>query len=85
MIIVPNGNDPPSGRRRSSGPARSSSRATPRTSADFVANPDYWGGAPTWPRPTLTFYASQQPQILALQSGAVDVVAQFVASGRRRC
>jgi peptide/nickel transport system substrate-binding protein len=49
--------------------------------ADFVANPDYWGGAPHLDGTAFTFYGSQQPQILALQGGTVDVIVQFVPSG----
>jgi peptide/nickel transport system substrate-binding protein len=49
--------------------------------ATFVANPDYWGGAPYLDGTAFTFYASQEPQILALQGGTVDVVVQFVPSG----
>jgi peptide/nickel transport system substrate-binding protein len=49
--------------------------------ANFVANPDYWGGAPNLASTAFTFYASQQPQILALQGGQVDVIVQFVTQG----
>ena len=49
--------------------------------ANFVANPDYWGGAPNLDSTAFTFYASQQPQILALQGGQVDVIVQFVVQG----
>jgi peptide/nickel transport system substrate-binding protein len=50
-------------------------------SASFAANPDYWGGAPNLASTEFTFYASQQPQILALQGGQVDVIVQFVVQG----
>ncbi|HYZ82352.1 MAG TPA: ABC transporter substrate-binding protein [Solirubrobacteraceae bacterium] len=50
-------------------------------SASFVPNPDYWGGAPHLDSTEFTFYTQQQPQILALQGGQVDVVVQFVAQG----
>jgi peptide/nickel transport system substrate-binding protein len=50
-------------------------------SATFVANPSYWGGAPHLASTEFTFYASQQPQILALQGGQVDVIVQFVVQG----
>jgi peptide/nickel transport system substrate-binding protein len=49
--------------------------------ASFVANPDYWGGAPHLASTTFTFYGSQPPQILALQGGQVDVIVQFVPQG----
>jgi peptide/nickel transport system substrate-binding protein len=54
---------------------------TQNVSADFVANPDYWGGAPHLDSTTFNFYASQQPQILALQGGQVDGIVQFVVQG----
>jgi peptide/nickel transport system substrate-binding protein len=49
--------------------------------ASFVANPDYWGGKPYLDGTAFTFYPSQQPQILALQGGTVDVITQFVTQG----
>jgi peptide/nickel transport system substrate-binding protein len=49
--------------------------------ATFVANPDHWGGRPNLDQAVFTFYASQQPQIVALQGGQVDVIVQFVAQG----
>ncbi|MFZ0388375.1 MAG: ABC transporter substrate-binding protein [Solirubrobacteraceae bacterium] len=51
------------------------------SSADFVANPAYWGGAPNLDATSFGFYSSQQPQIVALQGGAVDTIVQFVPSG----
>ena len=50
-------------------------------SATFVANPAYWGGAPHLDSTEFTFYSAQQPQILALQGGQVDVIVQFVPQG----
>ncbi len=49
--------------------------------ATFVANKAYWGGAPNLDSASFTFYASQQPQLLALQGGTVDVIVQFVPFG----
>ena len=54
---------------------------TQNTGANFVANPDYWGGAPNLASTAFTFYASQPPQVLALQGGQVDVIVQFVVQG----
>ena len=54
---------------------------TQNVSAAFEANPDYWGGAPNLAGTTFSFYASQQPQVLALQGGQVDVIVQFVTQG----
>jgi peptide/nickel transport system substrate-binding protein len=45
--------------------------------ATFVANKSYWGGPPNLDSTAFTFYASQEPQLLALQGGTVDVVVQF--------
>jgi peptide/nickel transport system substrate-binding protein len=49
--------------------------------ASFDANPSYWGGAPHLASTSFNFYTSQQPQILALQGGQVDVIVQFVVQG----
>ncbi|MEO8967296.1 MAG: ABC transporter substrate-binding protein [Solirubrobacteraceae bacterium] len=54
---------------------------TQNVGANFVANPDYWGGKPKLDSTAFTFYTSQQPQILALQGGQVDVIVQFVVQG----
>ena len=50
-------------------------------SASFVANTAYWGGAPNLDSTAFTFYPAQQPQLLALQGGDVDVIVQFVPTG----
>jgi peptide/nickel transport system substrate-binding protein len=49
--------------------------------ASFVPNPDYWGTKALLSGTQFKFYASQQPMILALQGGDVDVIAQFVPAG----
>jgi peptide/nickel transport system substrate-binding protein len=54
---------------------------TENVGANFVANPDYWGPKPYLDSIAFKFYQSQAPQILALQGGDVDCVAQFVPSG----
>jgi peptide/nickel transport system substrate-binding protein len=54
---------------------------TQNVGASFDPNPNYWGGAPLLAGTAFTFYASQQPQILALQGGQVDVITQFVVQG----
>ena len=56
-------------------------RYQPKASASFVRNPDWWGGAVMPDRTEFSFYADQQPQILALQGGQVDVLQQFVVQG----
>ena len=54
---------------------------TQNVGANFSANADYWGGAPHLDSTAFTFYTSQQPQVLALQGGQVDVIVQFVVQG----
>ena len=48
---------------------------TQNEGAQFVANPSYWGPKPLLSGTQFTFYASQAPQILALQGGQVDAVS----------
>ncbi|HZU60762.1 MAG TPA: ABC transporter substrate-binding protein [Solirubrobacteraceae bacterium] len=54
---------------------------TQNVGASFVPNPDYWGGKPLLDGTQFKFYTSQQPQILALEGGDVDVIGQFVPAG----
>jgi peptide/nickel transport system substrate-binding protein len=49
--------------------------------ANFVANPDYWGPKPYLDATAFKFYQSQAPQVIALQGGDVDAIAQFVPAG----
>ncbi|HET8977675.1 MAG TPA: ABC transporter substrate-binding protein [Solirubrobacteraceae bacterium] len=81
-IIVPKGTD--FGKWQSTfigtGPFKLSSY-TQNVGANFVANPDYWGPKPYLDGTQFKFYDSQTPQILAIQGGTVDVVAQFVPGG----
>jgi peptide/nickel transport system substrate-binding protein len=81
-IIVPKGTDFAKWGKTfvGTGPFKLQSYST-NQGANFVANPDYWGGAPHLDGTAFTFYGSQQPQILALQGGTVDVVVSFVPSG----
>jgi peptide/nickel transport system substrate-binding protein len=53
----------------------------PKVSCSFVRNPDYWGRKALPDRTIFTFYADLQPQILALQGGQVDVLAQISVAG----
>jgi peptide/nickel transport system substrate-binding protein len=46
----------------------------PREGATFVRNPDYWGPKALPDRVEFKFYSDIQPRLLALQSGAVDVL-----------
>jgi peptide/nickel transport system substrate-binding protein len=50
---------------------------TPKVGASFVRNDDYWGGKPLPDRVELGFYSDYQPQILALQSGQIDIIEQI--------
>jgi peptide/nickel transport system substrate-binding protein len=52
-----------------------------KVGASFVRNPAWWGGAVLPDRTEFTFYADQQPQVLALQGGQVDVIQQVVVQG----
>jgi peptide/nickel transport system substrate-binding protein len=81
-VIVPKGTDFGKWQKTfiGTGPFKLSSYSQ-NVSASFTANPDYWGGAPHLDGTTFNFYASQPPQILALQGGQVDVIVQFVPQG----
>ena len=81
-IIVPKGTDFAKWQKTfiGTGPFKFASYTT-NVGANFAANPDYWGGAPNLATTQFTFYTSQQPQILALQGGQVDVIVQFVVQG----
>jgi peptide/nickel transport system substrate-binding protein len=54
---------------------------TQNVGANFTANPGYWGPKAHLDGVAFKFYQAQAPQILALQGGDVDVIAQFVPSG----
>jgi peptide/nickel transport system substrate-binding protein len=56
-------------------------RFTAKVGANFVRNPDYWGGAVLPARTEFTFFADQQSQVLALQGSQVDVLAQVAVQG----
>jgi peptide/nickel transport system substrate-binding protein len=81
-IIVPKGTDFAKWQKTfiGTGPFKLQSYTT-NTGANFTANPDHWGGGPNLASTQYTFYTSQQPQILALQGGTVDVIVQFVVQG----
>ncbi len=56
---------------------------TPKVGASFVRNEDYWGPKALLDRVEFTFFTDMQPQVLALQAGSVDLLAQItVADGR---
>jgi peptide/nickel transport system substrate-binding protein len=53
----------------------------PKVGASFVRNPDWWGGKVLPARTEFSFYTDQQPQVLALQGGQLDIVSQIVVQG----
>jgi peptide/nickel transport system substrate-binding protein len=56
---------------------------TAKVGASFVRNDNYWGPKALPDRTEFTFYTDIQPQILAMQAGDVDLLAQMtVAEGR---
>ncbi|MGH2916154.1 MAG: ABC transporter substrate-binding protein [Solirubrobacteraceae bacterium] len=82
LVIVPQGTDFAKWQTTfiGTGPFKLGSY-TQNVGAQFVANPDYWGGAPRLAGASFHFYAGQPAEILALQGGQVDVVCQFSAQG----
>ena len=56
-------------------------RYTPKVGASFVRYDGYWGEKALPARTEFTFYADQQPMVLALQGGQVDVIQQIAVQG----
>jgi peptide/nickel transport system substrate-binding protein len=55
----------------------------PKVGASFVRNDAYWGPKALLDRVEFTFFSDMAPQVLALQGGDVDMLAQMtVADGR---
>jgi peptide/nickel transport system substrate-binding protein len=54
---------------------------TAKVGASFVRNDDYWGEKAFPARTEFTFFADQQPMVLALQGQQVDVVQQISVQG----
>ena len=82
LIIVPKGTDFAKWQKSyiGTGPFVMKSY-TQNQGATFGINPHWWQGKTYLDGTAFTFYASQQPQIVALQGGSVDVITQFVAQG----
>ena len=60
-------------------------RLEPKARVSFVKNPAYWDAErrPNADRSELVFFADEQPMVVALQGGQVDVVSHFsVANGQ---
>ncbi|MGI8713670.1 MAG: ABC transporter substrate-binding protein [Solirubrobacteraceae bacterium] len=82
LIIVPTGTDFSKWQQTFIGTGPFKLRSyTQNVGAQFVANPDYWGGPPHLAATAFQFYTGQQPQIVALEGGQLDVVPQFTAQG----
>jgi peptide/nickel transport system substrate-binding protein len=82
MIIIPNNTDPTTWQSSfvGTGPFVLKSY-TAKSGAAFTRNEDYWGTKALPAESVFTFYTDQPPQILALQSGQIDVIGQFSVSG----
>ncbi|ANW05864.1 ABC transporter substrate-binding protein [Bradyrhizobium icense] len=53
---------------------------TPKVSASFVPNANYWGPKPLPARTEFTFFPDIQPAILAFQGGQVDIINALPAA-----
>ncbi len=54
---------------------------TPKSGATFTRNASYWGTKALPSQTVFTFYDTQNPSILALTGGTINVVGQFAVSG----
>jgi peptide/nickel transport system substrate-binding protein len=82
MIILPKGYDPAKWESTflGTGPFKFGSY-TPKSGATFTRNESYWGKKALPSQTVFTFYDTQNPSILALTGGTIDVVGQFAVSG----
>jgi peptide/nickel transport system substrate-binding protein len=82
MIIIPKGYDPAKWETTfvGTGPFKLGSY-TPKSGATFTRNASYWGKKALPSQTVFTFYDTQNPSILALTGGTIDVVGQFAVSG----
>ena len=82
MIILPKGYDPAKWESTfiGTGPFKLGSY-TPKSGATFTRNEAYWGTKALPSQTQFTFYDTQNPMILALTGGTIDVVGQFAVSG----
>jgi peptide/nickel transport system substrate-binding protein len=82
MIILPKGYDPAKWESTfiGTGPFKLGSY-TPKSGATFTRNEAYWGTMAKPSQTQFTFYDTQNPMVLALTGGTIDVVGQFAVSG----
>ena len=82
MVIVPNGSDYTKWVKTflGTGPFKMTSYQTGQ-GATFAPNPNWWGGKVLPAKLQHIFYDKQQPQILALSGGDVDIVNLIVPQG----
>jgi peptide/nickel transport system substrate-binding protein len=82
MIILPKGYNPAKWETTfvGTGPFKLGSY-TPKSGATFTRNASYWGKKALPSQTVFTFYDTQNPSILALTGGTIDVVGQFAVSG----
>ncbi len=82
MIILPKGYDPAKWESTfiGTGPFKLGSY-TPKSGATFTRNEAYWGTMAKPSQTQFTFYDTQNPMVLALTGGTINVVGQFAVSG----
>jgi len=81
MIIIPNGYDPAKWESSfvGTGPFVLD-KYTAKVGASFKRNPNYWGSIAKPAATQFTFYATEQPGVLALTGGSIDVIGQFTVA-----
>jgi peptide/nickel transport system substrate-binding protein len=82
MIIIPKGYDPAKWQSSflGTGPFKLGTY-TPKSGATFTRNESYWGTKALPSQTVFSFYDTQNPMVLALTGGNIDVVGQFSVSG----
>ena len=82
MIILPKGYNPAKWQSTfvGTGPFKLGSY-TPKSGATFTRNDSYWGKKALPSSTQFTFYDTQNPMILGLTGGTIDVVGQFAVAG----
>ena len=82
MIILPKGYDPAKWQSTflGTGPFKFGSY-TPKSGATFTRNESYWGKKALPSSTQFTFYDTQNPMVLGLTGGTIDVVGQFAVAG----